>query len=136
MTVKIEDIMVKNVVTLDVSASVKEVVKNMEKNEIGSIVILKDGKPFGIITERDIVKKVVVKDKDANKLKASDIMSTPIETGDKEMTLLDAIKILVLNRIKKLPILDDSGNLIGIISLFDLVRWTPLVQQMTENNNI
>lgn len=136
MTVKIEDIMVKNVVTLDVSASVKKVVQNMEKNEIGSIVILKDGKPFGIITERDIVKKVVVKDKDANKLKASDIMSSPLETGDKTKSLLDAIKVLVLNRIKKLPILDDSGNLIGIISLFDLVRWTPLVQQMTENNNI
>jgi CBS domain-containing protein len=132
MTVKIEDIMVKNVVTLDISVSVKKVVQNMEKNEIGSVVILKEGKPIGIITERDIVKKIVIKDKDANKLKASDIMSTPLETGNKEMSLLDAIKVLVLNRIKKLPILDDEGNLIGIISLFDLVRWTPLVQQMTE----
>ncbi|MHA1270628.1 MAG: CBS domain-containing protein [Candidatus Helarchaeota archaeon] len=134
MSVKIEDIMITDVKTLDVNSLVKDVVKVMYKNEIGSIVITKEGKPIGIITERDIVQKVVVVDKDANVLKASDIMSTPLESGNKEMSLLDAIRILVLNRIKKLPILDDTGNLIGIISLFDLVRWTPLIQQMTSED--
>ncbi|MBD3230452.1 MAG: CBS domain-containing protein [Candidatus Lokiarchaeota archaeon] len=130
MTVKIEDIMVTEVKTLETDASIQDVVEKMYKNEIGSVVILKDGNPFGIVTERDIVQKIVVKNKDPSTLKAKDIMSTPLETGNKQMTLLEAIKILVLNRIKKLPIIDNQGELVGIISLFDLVRWTPLVQQM------
>ncbi|MHA1229708.1 MAG: CBS domain-containing protein [Candidatus Helarchaeota archaeon] len=136
MSVKIEDIMISDVKTLDVSSTVKDVVKEMDKNEIGSVIITKEGKPIGIITERDIVQKVVVKDKDANKLTASEIMSSPLKTGNKSMSLLDAVRILVLNRIKKLPILDDNGSLIGIISLFDLVRWAPLIQQMSEKEDL
>jgi len=133
MTVKIEDIMITNVVTLDVSASVKEVVEKMTDNEIGSIVITKENnKPIGIITERDIVQKIVVKDRDAKQLKAADIMSSPLVTGNKTMSLLEAITEMVLKRIKKLPVLDDNGTLIGILSLFDLVRWAPLVQQMMD----
>ncbi|MHA1249380.1 MAG: CBS domain-containing protein [Candidatus Helarchaeota archaeon] len=63
-------------------------------------------------------------------------MSSPLKTGNKSMSLLDAVRILVLNRIKKLPILDDNGSLIGIISLFDLVRWAPLIQQMSEKEDL
>ena len=131
MIVKIKDIMIVDVKTLDVDSSVKDVVKQMKENEIGSVIITKDNKPTGIITERDIIQKIVVFDKDANKLQAKDIMSTPIIKGEKDMSLLEAIKILVLNRIKKLPIIDDQ-KIIGIISLFDLIRWTPLIQQIKE----
>ena len=116
MSVKIEDIMIKEVETENFASSVKKIVEKMAENEIGSVVIIKEDKPIGIITERDIVQKIVIYDKDTNKLKAKDIMSSPLKSGNKEMSLLDAIKLMVLNRIKKLPILDDAGNLIGIIS--------------------
>ncbi|MHA1312005.1 MAG: CBS domain-containing protein [Candidatus Helarchaeota archaeon] len=130
MSLKIEDIMVIDVKTADITSTITDIVKEMYNNEIGSVIITKDNRPIGIITERDIVQKIVVPGKNANELQAQDIMSTPLKTGSKDMSLLDAIRILVLNRIKKLPIMDDNDNLIGIISLFDLVRWTPLVQQM------
>ncbi|MHA1832041.1 MAG: CBS domain-containing protein, partial [Candidatus Helarchaeota archaeon] len=126
MSLKIEDIMVIDVKTADITSTITDIVKEMYNNEIGSVIITKDNRPIGIITERDIVQKIVVPGKNANELQAQDIMSTPLKTGSKDMSLLDAIRILVLNRIKKLPIMDDNDNLIGIISLFDLVRWTPL----------
>jgi len=125
MSFKVGDIMTRDVVTVSLGRTVQETVEIMNEKEIGCVVVVKDNIPVGIVTERDILKKIVVEGKDPKKTKIEEIMSSPLITGTSDMTLEDAAKLLVLKRIKKLPIVE-KGKLIGIITLFDIVRWEPL----------
>lgn len=125
MPFKVSDIMTRSIVTIEIGKSVREAVDIMNKKEIGCLVVTKEGDPVGIVTERDILKKIVVEGRDPEKTRIEEIMSHPLITGSPNMTLEEAAKLLVLRRIKKLPILE-KGKLVGIITLFDIVRWEPL----------
>jgi len=125
MSFKVSDIMTRSVVTIEIGKSVREAVDIMNKKEIGCLVVTKEGDPVGIVTERDVLKKIVVEGRDPEKTRIEEIMSRPLITGSPNMTLEEAAKLLVLRRIKKLPILE-KGKLVGIITLFDIVRWEPL----------
>ena len=125
MSFKVSDIMTRSVVTIEIGKSVREAVDMMNKKEIGCLVVTKEGGPVGIVTERDVLKKIVVEGRDPEKTRIEELMSRPLITGSPNMTLEEAAKLLVLRRIKKLPILE-KGKLVGIITLFDIVRWEPL----------
>ncbi|WXG40617.1 MAG: CBS domain-containing protein [Candidatus Freyarchaeum deiterrae] len=129
MSIKLEDIMVKDVLTIDVSESVLNATKKMNDRKVGSIIAVDKEKPLGIITERDVLSKIVVERRDAEKTKVKEVMSSPLISGKPEMKLEDVIKIMVLKRIKKLPILK-NGKLVGIITLFDIVRWSPIASNL------
>lgn len=125
MTVRIEDIMVRDVLTVDAQSSVYDATVKMNDENVGCVVVVSDGEAVGILTERDILRKIVVEKRDAEKTRVGDVMSAPLITGEPDMSMEDAIKVMVLNRVKKLPILED-GRLVGIVTLFDIVRWEPI----------
>ena len=129
MSIKIEDIMVKDVLTVEVSESVLKATKKMNDRKVGSIVAVEKGKPVGILTERDILSKIVVEKRDAENTKVKEVMSTPLISGKPEMSLEEILKTMVLKRVKKLPILKDE-KLVGIITLFDIVRWNPIAANL------
>jgi len=125
LTVRIEDIMVRDVLTVDAQSSVFDATVKMNDGNVGCVVVVSDGEAVGILTERDILRKIVVEKRDAEKTRVGDVMSAPLITGEPDMSMEDAIKVMVLNRVKKLPILED-GRLVGIVTLFDIVRWEPI----------
>ncbi|MHA1603211.1 MAG: CBS domain-containing protein [Candidatus Freyarchaeota archaeon] len=125
MTVRIEDIMVRDVLTVDAQSSVYDTTVKMNDKDVGCVVVVSDGEAVGILTERDILSKIVVEKRDAEKTRVGDVMSTPLVTGRPDMSMEDAIKVMVLNRVKKLPLLEE-GRLVGIVTLFDIVRWEPI----------
>jgi len=125
LTVRIEDIMVRDVLTVDAQSSVYDATVKMNDENVGCVVVVSDGEAVGILTERDILRKIVVEKRDAEKTRVGDVMSAPLITGEPDMSMEDAIKVMVLNRVKKLPILED-GRLVGIVTLFDIVRWEPI----------
>lgn len=125
MSVKIEDVMIKDVLTIEVHDNVLNATKKMNERGVGCIIAVDEGKPVGILTERDILRRIVVEKRDPEKTKVKEVMSTPLITGKPEMVVEDAIKIIILNRIKKLPILSEE-KLVGIITLFDIVRLSPV----------
>jgi len=125
MSFKVGDIMTRDVITIEIGKTVREAVEIMNEKEIGCIVVTKNEAPIGIVTERDVLKKIVVEGRDPQKTRVEEIMSSPLITGSPNMTLEDAARLLVLKRIKKLPIVD-KGKLVGIVTLFDIVRWEPL----------
>ncbi|MEM2143777.1 MAG: CBS domain-containing protein [Candidatus Jordarchaeaceae archaeon] len=129
MSIKIEDIMVKDVLTVDITESVLNATIKMNDRKVGSVVVVEKGKPVGILTERDILSKIVVEKRDAEKTKVKEVMSTPLISGNPEMSLEDVIRTMVLKRIKKLPILKE-GKLVGIITLFDIIRWSPIAANL------
>jgi CBS domain-containing protein len=121
--------MVKDVLTIDVSESVLNATKKMNERKVGSIIAVDKGKPIGILTERDVLSKIVVEKRDAEKTNIKEVMSTPLIYGRPEMSLEEVVKTIVLKRVKKLPILK-NGKLVGIVTLFDIVRWSPIAANL------
>jgi len=127
----VEDIMVREVVTIDADATVKEAVKLMNKQEIGCLVAVKNKKLLGILTERDLLKKVLERSKDPERTKVREIMSTQLVTGSPHMSVADAARLMIKENIKKLPVMVND-QLAGLITLTDIARSARIETQMTD----
>jgi CBS domain-containing protein len=110
--------------------SVLDALKVMAENNIGSVVVMKDDKFLGIITERDYSRKVILKGKNSTDTKVSDIMTTELPHLKPTDTVEYCMELLTKNNIRYLPVFDEN-NLAGIISISDVVKQTVLVQQET-----
>lgn len=127
MSLKIEKVMVADVVTVEAEATVREAVELMNRNEIGCLVVVdEEEKPVGIITERDLLKRVLAKRKDPVRTKVKDIMSKPLVTGTPHMDIEAAVRLMFKHKIKKLPVVE-NGWLVGLVTLTDLVRFQPQI---------
>ena len=124
MSLNVEDVMVDEVVTVGSDATVQEAVDIMNKYEIGCLIVVLEEKPVGIITERDMLKRVLAKSRDPEKIKVSEIMSVPLIVGKPGMEIEDAVKLMFKSKIKKLPVVQ-QGQLIGLVTLTDLTRFQP-----------
>jgi CBS domain-containing protein len=124
MSLKVEDVMIREVITIDENSSVKEAAEVMNKFEIGCLIAVRKGKAMGIITERDLLKRVVADVKDTTKTKVKDIMSSPLIVVEPDMELEDAVKLMFQMKIKKLPVVDGK-RLMGLVSLTDIARFQP-----------
>lgn len=118
---KIGRIMVKEVITVEPPETVKTTVRLMNKNKIGCLVVVEDKKPIGIVTERDMLDRVLMLGKDPEETKACDVMTKTLVVGKPDMEITEAARLMFKSRIKKLPIVE-KGCLIGIVTLTDLVR--------------
>jgi len=124
MSLKVEDAMVKEVMTIDENATVKEAAEIMNKFEIGCLIAIRKGKAMGIITERDILKRVVADAKDSTKTKVKDIMSSPLVVVEPNMDLEEAVRLMFQMKIKKLPVVDEK-RFVGLVTLTDIARFQP-----------
>jgi CBS domain-containing protein len=124
MSLKVEDVMVKEVITVDEKSSVKEAADIMNKFEIGCLIVTKNGKAEGILTERDLLKRVVGEARDPLKAKVEQVMSKPLIVVEPDMDLEEAAKLMFKLKIKKLPVVKD-GRLLGLVTLTDLARFQP-----------
>ena len=120
----VRDVMSKAVKTVRPNSTINEVVRKMNKFEIGSIIVADSEKPVGIITERDILRRVLEVTVAAEAMKAKEIMSSPILTIDSQATTEEAATLMNSKRFKKIPVLDD-GKLVGIVTSTDIVRNEP-----------
>jgi CBS domain-containing protein len=118
------DVMVREVVMIDENASVKEAVEIMNRLEISSIIATRNGDPIGLVTERDILKRIVAEGKAAKETFVRDIMSTPLTVILPEAGLEEAAHLMFDKKIKKLPVVHE-GNMIGLLSLTDIARYQP-----------
>ena len=123
--------MVTNVKTVRVDDSVLDAVKKMNKFRIGSIVVVSGDRPVGIITERNILQRVVEPGIDPMVIKAREIMSAPLITIESHVPLEEAARLMVRHGVKKLPVVDD-GKLVGMITTSDLVRASPIQISIVE----
>ncbi|HID19823.1 MAG TPA: CBS domain-containing protein [Methanophagales archaeon] len=121
---KVNDIMSRPIIAEDEETLVTKIAEDMEELGIGSVVITSKGKPVGIITERDIALKVLLKNKRAGEVKAKEVMSSPLVTIESEASEEEACKLAARKRIKRLPVVED-GVLTGILSIRDLLTRKP-----------
>ena len=121
---KVRDVMSHPIITVDEDALVTEIVKNMAELEVGSIVITADGKPAGIVTERDVALKVLLANKRADEVRAKEIMTSPLVTVAPDASLDEATEIAADKRIKRLPVVE-NGVVIGLVSLRNILTQKP-----------
>ncbi len=125
-TIRVREIMSRPVLTVDADANVLEAAAKMISANIGSLVVVHEGKPMGIITERDLVKKVVAKAEDPRRLRVGDVMNSPLIKIHPDASLRDAAAIMLKSGVKRLPVISDDGRLVGIITDTDLVSGSSL----------
>jgi len=124
MSLKVEDVMVTDVISISARASVKKAAEIMNKYEIGSLLVVENNRAIGIITERDLLKRVVAKALNPAKTRVKEIMSKPLIVAEPDMDLEEAVKLMFEMKIKKLPVVKD-GKLVGLVSLTDVARFQP-----------
>ncbi len=121
--------MVEDVITVDSDVPVMDAVKVMNANEIGCLVVTRRGKAIGILTERDLLKRMIAKSRDPENIKVRQIMTKPLIVGDPNMSLEDATKLMFDRKIKKLPVIE-SRKLVGLVSLTDIARYQPQMMKI------
>jgi len=129
MSLKVEDVMVRDVITVGAGATVKKAVGLMDKYEIGCLVVMKRAKPVGIVTERDMLKRVLARLRDPEKVKVREIMSKPLIVGRLQTDIREAVRLMNERKIKRLPVIED-GRLLGLLSLTDVVRSLAFFEQI------
>ena len=112
-----------------------EAVKQMAANDYGAVIVVDaDNKPTGIVSERDFVKRLLIDDKDPKSTRLSDIMTRDIYVAKEEDDLLQWLRIMSNERFRHLPIVDDSGKILCMMSQGDFVSytWPELLERVKE----
>ena len=122
---EVRDIMTYPAITEDGDVSVAEIAKCMKMSGISSVVITKGDNPVGIVTDRDVVTKVIMKGRNPGEAKAKEIISSPLMTIESDASLGSAGKVLIEKGIRRLPVIE-NGELEGIVSLRNIVTGEPL----------
>jgi len=117
----VKNVMAKPVITIEKDSSVLKAAKIMSEKSIGSIVVIDEGKPIGIATERDILQKVVSKGLNASKVKMEDIMTKNLITVKGNTPIINAIRIMEKKKVRRLLVME-RGKLVGIVTQRDLLR--------------
>lgn len=129
MSLKVEDVMVEDVITVAAKATVIEAVGLMNEHEIGCLVVVTRERPVGIVTERDLLRRVLAESRDPRKTKVRQIMSKSLIVGWSHMDLEDAARLMFRKKIKKLPVVE-NGRLLGLVTLTDLARFQPQIMKL------
>tara|TARA_B100001179_G_scaffold108343_1_gene77166 strand:+ start:305 stop:718 length:414 start_codon:yes stop_codon:yes gene_type:complete len=119
---QVRDIMEKNVITIDIDETANNAANQMKENDISFLVIIENGKPVGVVSERDFVQKLCINNQNSSDVKISDIMSYKFRWVKPTTKIEDAIQKMLNNNIRRLLILDDE-KLVGVITQTDLASY-------------
>ena len=131
MPVYVKDIMVTPVLTITEERTVQEAAKLMGRKRKGCIIVTRRGKPIGILSDSDIIKRIVAKDIKPSKVKVKEVMSSPLITISPEDDILTAARKMKRANIHRLPVVS-RGKLVGIISLSDIAKTSPELLDLLE----
>ena len=128
MTDTVRDLMRKKIETIEESASVQEAANKMKEKNVSSLVVVdKNDRPLGLITERDLVRKVCILDVYTSKVINKEIMSSPLITVKSKSLSSEAVDIMLQNNVRHLLVIDDESSEdvnkpIGMITPLDFTR--------------
>ena len=130
MYLTVEDVMVEKVIAVDVRDTVKYGAKLMSVLGIGCVVVLEEGGVVGIVTERDLIQRVIVDSANPEVTRIKEIMSSPPIVVGRSLALEKAVELMFEHGIKKLPVVErvnDKFKLVGLITLTDIARIQPKI---------
>jgi CBS domain-containing protein len=133
----VKDVMSSPVVTTDEEAPSNKIAKLMDQNKFGCVIVTnEDGKPLGMITERDLVSRVLAKNLKPETVTAKDVMTSPLATIEPEATISDAARRMSRLDVRRLGVIY-RGDLIGLVSSRDILGVMPeLIEIIQERSRI
>jgi len=124
----VKEIMTNSVVTIDCNATVFDACKEYHDHRVGSLIVTDKDAPVGILTERDIIERIILADKDPQETKVSEIMSRDLKTVHAFAPVEQAANIMREHKIKKLPVLLND-KIVGIITVTDIANVMPHISR-------
>jgi CBS domain-containing protein len=121
----VSDIMSSPVLTIDEHIIVRKAAEKMTQKNVGTIIVTSNDNPIGIVTERDILNRIVAKGRDPKTTKIKEIISKPLIFINKELSILEAIKVMRQNQIRRV-LVTDKEKLVGIATDSDFLRAVSL----------
>jgi len=118
----VRDFVWKDIATVDKEASALEISRTLRDRKRYSVIVMEGGTPVGIVTDHDLLDKVIAEGRDPRQVKAGEIMSTPLVTIEPSASLKDAARLMSDRGVRRLPVVE-KGQLIGVISVEDLARY-------------
>jgi CBS domain-containing protein len=117
---KIREVMSTNIVTIGPEKSVSEAVKRMMERDVECLPVVRSKVLQGMITFRDIIEKVVYMRGEPDKIKVRDVMAKRMITCGPNSTIIDAVKLMKNRKLRRIPVVDKSRRLVGLVTNFDL----------------
>lgn len=124
----VRDVMVTDLVKVEATVNVIHAVRLMNDFEVGCLLVVEGNRVVGILTERDILRRIVAEGKKPEETLVRDVMSKPPVVVNPEMKLDKAIEVMFKNKIKKLPVVE-NGKLVGLVTFTDIARVQPAVME-------
>jgi CBS domain-containing protein len=128
------------VISAHEDAGVVDVASAMKKNRVGAVIVTnRQGKPVGIVTERDIVTRLVAEGRAPKAVIAKEIMSSPLRMVEPDMKLMDALRLMDKLNVRRLGVIY-KGDLVGLVTDRDIIRLVPtivdIIREQREINNV
>jgi CBS domain-containing protein len=120
----IRDLMTSNPTTIEPDKTVVDAAKLMRDEDAGLIPVVEGQKLIATITDRDITLRVVAEGKDASSTNVRDVASTRLVTVDPDQDLDEALRLMAKNQVRRLPVVEEDGKLVGIVAQADVARHT------------
>lgn len=115
--------MKREVVVVSPDASIREASKIMSRYDIGSLIVMENDNPVGILTERDVL-NLVARDENLDEIKVSEVMSKNVVTIESNKKIDDAVDLMLKHKIKRLPVKEGS-KIVGIVTTSDIIVAEP-----------
>ena len=113
-------------------ATVYEALETLAEKDVGALVVLQGAQLVGVFSERDYVRKVILKGRSSREIKVHEIMSSPVVTVTPQTTIDECMYRMTEHRCRHLPVVQDA-RVVGVVSIGDLVNWIITTQDMTIN---
>ncbi len=123
------EIMSKEPVTVRRDATIREAAALMKQQDVGSLLVVANDRPSGIITEKDLVNKVVAEDRRPSELRVEDVMSSPVLTVSPYQEVLEAARIMADRKIRRLAVVE-NGDVVGLVTEKDILRVWPAMMEI------
>lgn len=117
---KLREIMAHNVETVSPDATLQECAQRMKQRNVGVLPVVDGNKPIGVITDRDITLRAVASGADVSTTRVSEVMTRDVQAVHEDQTISDACALMEENRIRRLVVLNQEGELTGVLTLNDV----------------
>ena|SRR5437016_279627 len=118
----VREVMTAKPSTVEAGTAIAEAATIMKREDIGSVPVVEDGRLAGILTDRDIVLRVVAEGRDARSITCGEIASRQIATIDPGQSIDEARRLMAQYQVRRLPVTEEDGKLVGIVAQADVVR--------------
>jgi len=130
--VLVQEIMTKNVAVIDQNATIQQAATILRKRNIHGLVIVKGKNVIGVLTDKDIISKVVAENKSPLTVKVKDVMAPKVIVVKPTDSIDEATRTMFANDVSRLPVVDEKGTLVGIITIADMIRVYPGITEIFE----